>query len=143
MGLLPPLASFLCRTLGDVLPDQPDLFHMPRSLDPLLHFDATSTSYFFNRRLFSVGAGRHTSPRSKKAPRVSCLTLQHFQKPRPFFSLLRWKQRLRNVALFLRSPTFRVWLPSAWRNSPCGFLESLFQPSTLMGFTLQSFSPSR
>ena len=58
----------------------------------------------------------------------------------PFFSLLLPKKRLRIVALTLRSPALRVWLPSR-RCRRLRPLATLFQLPTLLGFALQSFTP--
>jgi hypothetical protein len=77
-----------------------------------------------------------------KAPRSSFPALQHFRPRRPFFS--RSLSTPRPVCLpftprKIPHPGFGYPLCG----TPCHHdLEGLFQPSTLLGFSLQSFSPS-
>jgi hypothetical protein len=51
-------------------------------------------------------------------------------------------KRLTRVALRIKSPTLRVWLPSQWCQPP-STRGSLFQLPTLLSFALQSFPPPR
>jgi len=75
-----------------------------------------------------------------QAPRLRLATLQHIRTEKPHFSLL--SKRPASVAMPPGSSTRRVWLPFQWRLS-FSTLGDLFQPPTLMGLTLQSFSPTR
>jgi hypothetical protein len=74
------------------------------------------------------------------APRLSFLALQHFRTPAPLFSLP-FQEASKNCC------------PSSWRSRPQGLatlsavlatkaLGSIFQPPTLLGFALQSFTLS-
>jgi hypothetical protein len=79
---------------------------------PLVHFNATSASLTPACRKSYLP--RSTSGNLSLAPRVSSSALQHMQIQRPFFSLLRLKQRLGSCTSLPKSPNLRVWLPSRW-----------------------------
>lgn len=107
---------------------------------PLVHSDATtaSSSQTCHPLLLSlVDQGA-----AKKVPRLSFMALQHIQIQAPFFSLFLRSSVWNTCALYSRSPTRRVWLPSR-RCKPSRILGSVFQPPTLLGFALQSFHPLR
>jgi hypothetical protein len=81
-----------------------------------------------------------TVSRPQKAPRLSFFALQHFRNQGPFFSLPLLRKRLGGFALSPKSSALRVWLPSRRSQAPRS-LGDLFQPPTLVGFSLRSFSP--
>jgi hypothetical protein len=107
---------------------------------PLVHSDATtaSSSQTCHPLLLSLVDQGAT----KKVPRLSFEALQHMQIRAPFFSPFLRSGVWNTCALYSRSPTRRVWLPSR-RCKPSRTLGSVFQPPTLLGFALQSFDPLR
>lgn len=106
-----------------------------------MYFDATSTSFLFICRLFPVGIGRHLYPQSKKAPRLSCLTLQHVHKVAALFFTASVDDA--SLGLYLGPRKSRIQgLATLFAVLARDFLEGFFQPPTLVGFALQSFSPS-
>jgi hypothetical protein len=76
-------------------------------------------------------------------PRWSLLALQRLQVQRPFFSFLTTEITSKRMTYPSRRPVLRVWLPFRRTLSARWPLGSIFQPPTLMGFTLQSFIPAR
>jgi len=133
-----PLALGFPQALGSSTVRRPDACEFAPPGIPLMHFDATSASHTtcaaqYSRRMPTIRRF-HEAPR--KAP-----TLQHDRFEEPFFSLpfpeaSSWgchpSRRSRSEGLATLSAAF----------SPSN-LEGVSQPSTLMGFTLRSFSQTR
>jgi len=110
-------------------------------LGPSSHTLRRHPSVFPSRKPPSYSRVMPTMTHFRKAPRSECLALQHIRIVRSLFSPSFEGVR---PAFALRSggPTLRVWLPFR-RCSSHPTLGSIFQLPTLMGFALQSFSPTR
>lgn len=106
---------------------------------PLVHFNATSASVHPDS--LPILLPYVDLRTNEQAPRMSFSALQHLQMKRPPFSPL-FPKAFENR--YPDSRRFRFQgLATLIAVSARLILESLFQPSTLLGFALRSISPSR
>jgi hypothetical protein len=135
----PPFVRWLsARTLGSSATDDPGGYYHRDY--PLMHFDATFERLALKLcRLSDEGPGRLKRALSKNAS-PELFAPSALQIEAPLFSLPRLRERSEHVAMCPEGATRRVWLPSRWCQ-PSSTPGSLFQLPTLLGFTLQSFSP--
>ena len=85
----------------------------PKATLVSLHFDATYASSLQPCR--SVSSPHVYDELQNQAPRLSFHALQHLRIKVPFLSLPVIRKRMEYIALYPKSPTPRVWLPSLWR----------------------------
>jgi hypothetical protein len=107
---------------------------------PPAHVDATSASISQTGRLIvshRVDTGLQQSSTSLEFHGPTA-----FPDPSALLLHFPYEKRPRNLAGFPESAVLRVWLPSR-RCKPSQILGDVFQPPTLLGFALQSFSPSQ